>query len=264
MSLHQGAITYTEGTTTVAYVNIPDVDFKEYSQLPTATTKLAPSSAFLIQAPKTGTITFGTANRKASAPGFRNDVPAETLPTQEAYIVLASDEAEDMMGILVSDQYSAEYELNADLEKLMGDGKSLRTYMHWGEMNMAYLAINKELAQQWIPVSVRIEAEGEHTFSMHSASTVSELQGVYLTDYTTGQVTNLLEDSYSFYSTAGTIKGRFAINAIVGPRDVPTELDIVRDGNDGSGPIKFIYHDKVFILHQGVIYDSTGKKVSGK
>lgn len=265
MSLHQGALSYNDASgDMIEYANIPDIDFKEYDQLPILTTKLKPSSAFLVQAPKDGTVTFGTASRKASAPSYRRDVQAETLPTQRAYIVLANNEAEDMMGILVSDKYSAEYELNADLEKLMSEGKSLRTYMHWGEMNMAYLAINKELAQQWIPVSVRIETEGEHTFSMHSASIVGELKAVYLTDYQTGMLTNLLEDSYSFYSAAGTIHDRFAINAVVGPRDIPTELDVVYDGNEGTGPIKFIYHDKVFILHEGVIYDSTGKKVSGK
>ena len=260
MALHQGALSYTDKGT-IEYANIPDINFKEYDQLPIATTKLKPSSAFLVQAPKDGTVTFGTTNRQASAPSYRREVQAETLPTQRAYIVLANDDAEDMMGIWISDKYSAEYEINADLEKLLGDGKSLRTYMHWNEMKMAYLAINKELAQQWIPVSVRIETEGEHTFSMHSASKISELKGVYLIDFETGAMTNLLESSYPFYSTAGTINDRFAINALVGPRDVPTELDIVRDGNEGSGPIKFIYHDKVFILHEGVIYDSTGKKV---
>ena len=262
MSLYEGNLSYAADDN-IQYANILDVNFKEYDQLPIETTKLKPSSAFLVQAPKDGTVTFGTANRKASAPSYQQDIQAEQIPTQKAYIVLASDEAEDMMGILVSDKYSAEYELNADLEKLLGDGKSLRTYMHLDDMKMAYLAINKELAQNWIPVSVRIEKEGEHSFSMHRASTVSELKGVYLIDYQTGETTNLLEDSYPFYSTAGTINGRFAINAIVGPRDVPTELDIVRDGQEGTGPIKFIYHDKVFILHQGVIYDSTGKKVKG-
>ena len=261
MSLHQGELTYTSGGGTIEYANIPNITFTEYDQLPIETTKLKPASAFLVQAPKDGTVTFGATNRKASAPSFRKEVQDEVLPTQKAYILLASDEAEDMMGILVSEKYSAEYEINADLEKLLGDGTSLRTHMHWNDMKMAYLAINQELAQEWIPVSVRIETEGEHTFSMHSASIVGELKSVYLTDYTTGAVTNLLEDSYSFYSTAGTINGRFAINAKIGERPTPTELDIIRDGNEGTGPIKFLYRHKVFILHQGMIYDATGKKV---
>ena len=232
--------------------------------MPIETTKLKPSSAFLVQAPKDGTETFGATNRQASAPSYRREVQDEALPTQKAYILLASDEAEDMMGILVSDKYSAEFEINADLEKLLGDGNSLRTYMLFNNMKMAYLAINQELAEQLIPVNVRIATTGEHIFSMHSASKVSELEGVYLTDYLTGDVTNLLEDSYPFNAEAGTISGRFALNAKVGKRPVPTDLDIVDGDIHGNQPIKFLYNDKVYILHNGVIYDATGKKVRGK
>lgn len=265
MSLHEGALSYDDETEDVIeYANIPDIDFKEYSQFPIATTKLNPSCAFLVQAPKDGFVTFGATNRKASAPSFRREVQDEVLPTQKAYILLASDEAEDMMGILVSDKYNAEFEINADLEKLLGGGSSLRTYMHFNEMKMAYLAINPELAEQLIPVSVRITNAGEHTFSMHSASKVGELEGIYLIDYLTGEVTNLLEDSYPFSSEAGTISGRFAINAKVGERQTPTDLDIVEGDIHGNQPVKFIYRDKVYIWHNGVIYDTTGKKVKGE
>lgn len=265
MSLHQGELSYDDETDDVIqYANIPNITFTEYDQLPIETTKLKPSSAFLVQAPKDGYVTFGATNRKVSAPSFRREVQAEAHPTQKAYIVLASDEAEDMMGILVSDKYSAEFEINADLEKLLGDGTSLRTYMLFNDMKMAYLAINQELAEQLIPVNVRIATTGEHIFSMHSASKVSELEGVYLTDYLTGDVTNLLEDSYPFNAEAGTISGRFALNAKVGKRPVPTDLDIVDGDIHGNQPIKFLYNDKVYILHNGVIYDATGKKVRGK
>lgn len=264
MAIYQGQLSLTpaEGAaTTVNYVNIPDVDFKEYSQLATATAKLKPASAFLIQAPKTGTITFGTANRKPSAPSYRKEEAPESVPEQQAYIVLNNEQTEDMMGILVSDQYTAEYEINADLEKLLGDGTSLRTYMRYGDRNMAYLAINKVLAQEWIPVSVRLPQTGEYTFSLHEASIAGELEGVYLIDYTNNEVTNLIEDSYTFVAEAGTINNRFAINATVGERQTPTEIDVVGANKNGDEPIKFLYHDKVFIWHRGVIYDATGKKV---
>jgi hypothetical protein len=264
MAIYQGPLSLTpaEGAaTTVNYVNIPDVDFKEYSQLATATAKLKPASAFLIQAPKTGTVTFGTANRKPSAPSYRKEEAPESVPEQQAYIVLNNEQTEDMMGILVSDQYTAEYEINADLEKLLGDGTSLRTYMRYGDRNMAYLAINKVLAQEWIPVSVRLPQTGEYTFSLHEASIAGELEGVYLIDYTNNEVTNLIEDSYTFVAEAGTINNRFAINATVGERQTPTEIDVVGANKNGDEPIKFLYHDKVFIWHRGVIYDATGKKV---
>lgn len=264
MSIHQGAISYTGSGTLVTYVNIPDVDFKEYDQQPAATAKLKPASAFLIQAPETGTITFGTANRKPSAPSFRVEENPASTPEQQAYIVLNNEQSEDMMGILVSDKYTADYEINADLEKLLGDGTSLRTYMRYGDRNMAYVAINEMLAKEWIPVTVRIPESGEYTYSLHEASIAGELEGVYLIDYANGDhVTNLIEESYSFVTEAGTISNRFAINAIVGKHDTPTSIDIINAGGDihSDKPVKFIYRDKVYILNRGVIYDSTGKKV---
>ena len=262
MSLHQGALSYTEGGGSIMYANIPDINFKEYSQYPIATTKLKPSSGFLIQAPTDGTVTFATGNRKASAPGIRKDIPEET-PEQQAFIVVSNENAKDMMGILVADQYTGTYEINADLQKLLGDGTSLKTYMHYRDLDMAYLAINKIFAQEWIPVSVRVPADGEYTFSMHEASIADELEGIYLIDYSNGdKITNLINEDYVFTAEAGTISNRFAINAKVGERETPTAVDVVNDGTiDPNVPIKFLYHEKVYILYQGVIYDATGKKV---
>ena len=261
MSLHKGELSYTdEGA--IEYANIPDVDFQEYDQVPIVSTKLKPASGFLIQAPKSGTVTFGEVNRQASAPSYRKEVADETMPIQRAYITLAGDGAEDMMGILVGENYTAEYETNADLAKLLSNSNTLRTYMYYGEQNMAYLAISPVLAQEWIPVQVRIPAEGEYTFSLDNASVVENLEGVYLIDYANNdQITNLIEENYTFTTSAGTINGRFAINAVVGTRQTPTAIDVIGEGNKGNGPVKFIYHENVYIWHNGIIYDATGKKV---
>lgn len=264
MSLYQGQIGYTEGEETVRFVNIPDEKFKEYDQQLTLTAKLKPASGVLIQAPETGRLIFGTANRKLSMPSFYSETQKEKIPEQQVVVVLSDETNEDMMGLLVSDKYTAEYEINADLEKLLSDGNTLRTYMRYGDMNMAYVAINETLAKEWIPVSVRIPADGEYTFSLHEASIAGELEGVYLIDYQNGdKVTNLIEQSYTFSSTAGTINGRFSINAKVGERQTPTGIDAINAGGDinSDKPFKFIYHDKVYIWLNGVIYDTTGKRV---
>jgi len=260
MSIYQGELTHSVEGEEIAYVNIPDESFRDYGQYPAETKKLLPASGFFIQTSKTGTLTFGSGNRKASAPAYHNAAQTESVPVQKAYIDLTSETEEDMMGIWVADKYTEAYEMNADLEKLLGDGTSLRTYMRYGDMNMAYVAINETLAKEWIPVLVRIPETGEYTFSLNSASKVSELEGVYLIDYENGDlVTNLLESNYTFFSESGTISGRFAINAVVGNR-VPTAIDAVGAG-DANKPVKFIYRDQMYILLNGVIYDATGKKV---
>lgn len=264
MSMYQGEISHSEGDAyDIAYVNIPDVNFKEFDQVATDKAKLKPGSGFLIQTEETGTLTFGASNRKVNAPSYVTEAPKASK--QKAYIILNGEEAEDEMGLIISDIYTADYEINADLEKLLSDGNTLRTYMIYNNINMAYVAINEELAKEWIPVTVRIPESGEYTYSLHEASKVGEMEGIYLIDYSNGQVTNLIMDNYSFTSAAGTIEGRFAINAIVGKHDTPTDIDIINAGGDihSDKPVKFIWNDKVFILHNGVIYDSTGKKVRG-
>lgn len=265
MALHEGELAYNdESGDVIEYANIPDINFKEYDQVPIETTKLKPSSGFLVQAPKTGFVTFDATNRKASAPSYRQAPQTEKVSKQKAYIVLSNEEANDMMGLLISDSYTAEYEVNADLEKILSDGNTLRTYMRYNDMNMAYVAINSVLAEEWIPVSVRFPEAGEYTFSLHEASKVDELEYIYLIDYNSGDlITNLLDQSYTFYSSKGTIDNRFAINVKVGRHNTPTDTDIINAGGDinSSKPLKFLWNDKVFILHNGVIYDSTGKKV---
>ena len=263
MAIYTGTIEYSDATK-VNVVNIPDVNFREYDQVATATAKLKPGSAFLVQAPKTGVVTFGAANRKLSTPSYRREVREETEPEQQAYIVLSNEDAEDMMGIFVSDKYTVEYDLNGDVEKMLSDGTTLRTYMRYNDMNMAYVAIDKVLAQEPIPVSVRIPNDGEYTFSLHEASIVANLEGVYLIDHYEGnRETNLLEENYMFYSPSGTITDRFTINAKVGARDVPTDIDVTDAEKNSGKAVKFLYRDKLYIMRSGRIYDATGKQVKG-
>ena len=269
MASYEGEIAFTPDSDPgedyedeIAYVNIPDVNFKEFDQVDAATAELKPGSGVLIQTKYDGKITFATGSRKADAPAYRTTTPR--AQKQKAYIRLSGEEAVDQMGLIIADRYTADYELNADLEKLLSDGNTLRTYMQYGNLNMAYVAINRTLAQEWIPVSVRIPATGEYTYSIHRASRVDELEGLYLIDYTTNEVTNLLESDYVFTAEAGTITDRFAINAIYGPRDTPTDLDVVQGGGDlqTDQPIKFIYNNKIYIYYHGIIYDTAGKKVA--
>ena len=77
--------------------------------------------------------------------------------------------------------------------------------------------------------------------------------------------TDLLENPYSFTVTkAETNDARFTVSIkLKENQDTPTDIDIINGGGDldGEKPIKFIYHDKMYILRNGVLYDETGKKV---
>ena len=247
----------------IRYATIPDEGFKNYDQVNIATEPLKPASGFFIQANDEDeqTITFAASKIVPPSAPERYMTQTEAIPEQEAYIRLSYEGGRDQMGLIIGEDYTAAYEVNADLAKVLGDAGYVKTYMRYADMDMAYVAINQQLAREWIPVTVILPTTGEYTYSLMSSSAVEHLEGVYLIDYTTNEITNLIENDYVFTAAAGTISNRFAINATVGERQTPTEIDVVGADKHEDGPIKFLYHDKVFIWHRGVIYDATGKKV---
>ena len=250
----------------VRYATIPDVDFKNFDQVAIADADLKPASGFFVQAenPEATYITFASSNIVPPSAPARFTTVTENIPDQEAYIRLSYEGGKDQMGLIIGEDYTANYEVNADLAKVLGDAGFVKTYMQYGGMDMAYVAINEMLAKEWIPVTVILPANGEYTYSLTNSSIVDELEGVYLIDYANNdQITNLIDENYTFTAEAGTINNRFAINAIVGERQIPTDIDVVNVGGDLSSekPFKFIYHEKVYIYHRGIIYDATGKRV---
>ena len=250
----------------VKYATIPDLEFQNYYQVPIAEANLKPASGFFIQANNADpqTITFNASKIVPPSAPVRYTVQQERIPEQEAYIRLSNGTEKDLMGLIIGEDYTEGYEPNADLAKVLGGANAVKTYMHYADMDMAYVAINETLAKEWIPVTVNIPADGEYTYSLTSYSEVEKLEGVYLIDYKNSNlVTNLIENDYTFVAEAGASTDRFAINAIVGKRNTPTDIDIINAGGDinSSKPLKFLWNDKVFILHNGMLYDSTGKKV---
>lgn len=249
----------------VRYATIPDVYFENFDQVVIAQANLKPASGFFIQANSTDaqTLTFSKSKIVPPSAAPRYMKLDESVPEQEAYIRLEYEGGKDQMGLIIGDDYTEAYEPDADLAKILGEGNYVKTYMHYSDMDLAYVAINETLAKNWIPVTVKIPAAGEYTFSLMNSSSVEALEGLYLIDYANGdKVTNLIEESYTFSEVAGTFAERFAINAIYGARQTPTGADVVSDGTINSDePIKFLYREKVYILYHGVIYDATGKKV---
>ena len=246
---------------TVRYATIPTIDFQDYYQVDITQADLAPGSGFFVQAGgnagQTQNIIFASDGRK--------HMPARildgTMDDQDAYIRLEHANKNDQMGIIVGEDYTEEYEINADLVKMMSPSdNSLKSYLHYNNMDLAYVALSPELAKEWIPVIVRVPESGTYTYTLKESSSVPALEAVWLQDALTGIKTNLLTDDYTFQVIgAGTIAGRFSINAIVRPYSIETEIGNLI--NDDDKYVKFIYQNHIYIRYQGVIYDSTGKVV---
>ena len=184
-----------------------------------------------------------------------------TMSDQEAYIRLTGADAKDQMGVIVGEAYSEAYDDNADLAKIMSSDNSLKSYLRYAGMDLAYVALNPALAKEWIPVIVRIPAAGDYTYSLTGSSKVDALEAIWLNDSQTGIKTDLLTDPYTFHSdVTGTISDRFYINAIIAPRENPTDIGNLID-EKAEKPVKFMFNNNIYIRYQGAIYDATGKQV---
>ena len=94
------------------------------------------------------------------------------------------------------------------------------------------------------------------------------IEALYVTDHEVEPevTTNLLDGSYNFHvNNAETNDTRFTISIRLAPQ-TPTDIgNVPSEGMNAENakPQKFIYHDKLYILRNGVIYDATGKQVKG-
>ncbi len=242
---------------TYRYVTIPNDNGTDYYQAKFSQVTLPPFKNFFVQVGNTGEMSFDMASRQ--------DAPSRYLQVAEREvevdIILSNDSRQDNMGLLIAEQYSPTYEINADLEKMIG---SMAVYTIFGGYNLAYNALSPDDAKEWIPVGYVAPTAGEYTFALDEESAVTEIDHIYLTDFQEGVTVDLTEKSYSFTTVSGKNESRFAINATLKDKpETPTDIDIINSGGDLNvdAPQKFIYHDKMYIYHRGVIYDATGKRV---
>ena len=248
-----------DGTTyPYRYVTIPFEDGSDYYQMKFKDATLKPFKNFFVQIDNT---TEGNALGFALA--SRQNAPARYLQVQdrevEFEILLSNDSRHDNMGLLIADQYSPAYEINADLEKMIG---SMSVYTIYGGYNLAYNALSPTDAEQLIPVGYVVPAAGEYTFQLDDQSNYEQVEHIYLTDYEKSRTVDLLDDAYTFETVKGKNESRFAINVILKEEKVDVTTGIHALETDNEKPQKFIYQDKIYILIKGVIYDATGKKVS--
>lgn len=242
---------------TYRYVTIPNDNGTDYNQAKFSQVTLPPFKNFFVQVGNTGEMSFDLASR--------HDAPNRYLQVQdrevEVDIILSNDSRQDNMGLLIAEQYSPAYEINADLEKMIG---SMAVYTIFGGYNLAYNALSPDDAKQFIPVGYVAPTAGEYTFSLDDESDVNEIEHIFLTDYQANVTVDLMEQDYTFTTGSGKNESRFVLNTTLKEKhETPTDIDIINSGGDlnADEPFKFIYRDKMYILRGGKIYDATGKKV---
>lgn len=250
----------------IPYVTLINGTRTDYTQEMVSLQDLPPFTTFFIQAgddtPNNGadfSLTFNRDHRKASAPAY---IRAEQKsPVARFGVLLNGNNAQDNCGMAIGEDYSAAYDMQADLSKEFGSAYSLKLYtLQEDEMQMAFMATHPDSLNKPVPVGVRLPANTEYTFSIDRRYNLGAFDHIYLTDNVTGQHTDLLKDTYSFASTKQQNNTRFCLFVQM-RKDVPTGTDnllngIYAVGRDGSVMLTGLPETAIVY-----IYDMNGRMV---
>ena len=240
---------------TYRYVTIPSDDGTYHYQQKFKDAILNPFKSFFLQIAAEGELSFDLVSRQSA--------PARYLQTDnekrevEFEVLLANDTRSDNLGFLIGEDYTPAYEINADLEKMIG---SMSIYTIYNGYNLAYNALSPTNAAEQIPIGYVVPTVGEYTFALDESSDIEDVEHIYLIDYETSAITDLVTDVYTFTASEQKSDTRFAINVTLKSKE-STVTGLVNINKDSEQSLKFIHNDKIYILHNGIIYDATGKFV---
>jgi hypothetical protein len=240
----------------VRYVTIPSDDGTYYWQEQFKNATLKPFKNFFVQIANTGELSFALSCRNnAPARYLLNDMEQET----ELEILLSGADQSDHTGFLVSEQYSPAYEINADLEKMVG---AMSLYSIYGGYSLAYNALSWTDAEQQISLGYRLPETGEYTLSMRENALIDSVQHVYLTDHVANVVVDLLDGEYQFISQVKENEDRFTIQ-LIRKDETDNTITNIDDTEKYNKCTQKLYHQgQLFIMHQGNIYNTLGQKIT--
>lgn len=261
------------------YLSIPDgKDTRTYTQVLASATTVKPFTAYFVQTidPTDGMghtlqLTYQKARRtfpvEESNPTLAPRRAAERDAVLFAEINLTDNAAggqdtylRDNTGVLVSDRFSAGYEIGDDLTKMYAAAGKPQLYTMAGNEKMAYNALPDGLAHN-LPLGIYVPKAGEYTLSLNRhASRLENAEAVYLL-HSGLVVADLLLSDYTILATAkGEQTGymldiRRATKVVTGTEQIATDepYAIMRDGQLTIGNLP--------TASDVAIYDALGRLV---
>lgn len=251
--------------TNIRYLTIPSDHFDTYTaKTVTQAVPLVPGRAFFVQLEgEANGITFATANRASLMPALlaeNNDKPVDI----ETGIVLSNETLQDEVNFWIKDGKTNDYEYNADYPKTPNN-TNFNIYGVHINGNLSWVATGPEYAEESMPIGYQVPAAGTYTLSISETYYSDLLDALYVTDHAMSpEVTvDLMAAPYEFsVNQAETNNERFTISVKLKSESQGPTTGLENTGVQRDGTIKFIYQDKIFILHHGKIYDATGKQIT--
>ena len=216
-----------------------------------------------------------TTYRPTPAPMRFESDEVDNHPVWFGLILTNPTDESDKTTLLISDQFTDDYDMMNDLVKMRG------TYYQYPQIttapilashnNSEELAFNalpdESAATIGVPLNYYAATAGTYTFSVNERYSLEEVKSAMLYDATTTEYYDLLSNSepYQFTTAKGDNKTRFKLFVRV-ERKVPqitTGLENAgKGGNEINGPRKILRDGHLFILRGGNVYDVTGKEVN--
>ena len=270
-----------EQTGNLPYVVVPvEGGWVSYEQLLVSETDLLPFTAYFVQVGNDGThtseqdlkVSFDHSKLQLSATPMPASIiqrsASEIDEVEEPVIVgvsLTNAKGEsDKTSLIIDNQFTDEYEMNADFFKWFGDyyryyTKPVLYTIGADQGKRAFNALSEELATQPVSLGMYAAQAGNYTFSLDLRSDLSKVQEVWLYDATQNTYTNLLQDSYTFQTAKTESAGRFFLSVKMAPK-VSTNIDNIADGTIwATTQDHAIFVNGLLSNAQLWIYDATGK-----
>ncbi len=203
---------------------------------------LYPNEAFFVQCPDGVTaLTFKKEGRLHNDPGglwnntssqiqSRRQMPESDAVRRVYNFLLNSEDGYDRARVVINEEASADYELERDAAKMMGqDGPQL--YVQ--DNGVQYAIDERPLEDGTFTLGMIFPAKGSYALSLKDNP--DEQTPVILTDLLTGIETDLTQSTYTFDAAAGAAADRFSV--CIGAK-MPTS---VQDVSEHSG--EPVYYD---------------------
>ena len=267
----------SDRTQTIPYLTYYNPDIDDYYQTRADNAAIRPFSAVFVQIEDNNQLMFAnpieTSLAPADAPAYRRSQQAESeKAVYTGFTILAEDHdilagyGFDNVGLVISDKYTTDYEIGADLLK-MSSTKQLHAYAIAGDNQLAFAAVNKSVAANSVPVGVSIPENGFYTFVFDEEMyDFEDVERLLLTDHQEGITVDLILEDYEFYIEKGVNNSRFAVSAVVHEqKGTTTEVE----KTDGIAPFCYTTNKGITIsnLSAGTdvyVYDMTGKLAVAK
>ena len=250
-----GVPSYSDVNSNIGKLKAGDLQFvyqyiaKENRYESQAATEFNTMHAYMVQF--AGIIPWSTLNTAPAAIAARRNATGKDQYTLR--LALQQDDAQcDHTFIrLLAEGVTAEFDMNADLCKIINSGANIYSMIGNVEVAANVLPIEERV----IPLGLDIHETGNYTFAMPDGT-----DGItaILIDYETGKETNLLLADYTTELREGTNNERFALR--VRPNHVATEVETIIDGANGQIQ-KYIINGALYILNNGQLYDAQGRMV---